>query len=214
MKTRNFLGQTTICADLRSSDKGEVMVNHKLHFLLIPLIGIALTTSCYPNQITSIPTASEPNPTILAEEAITGWKIYRSEKLGYIFQYPPDATLQVDGNEQSISVNGPVVDDNTWPSFLISHPSDRADFRPPENANLITWLTDHNLLGGERMPDIQIAGTTAIHLRHERSPQSFAFDCYFFAKSGQLYMIVIGHSGDKENWDLYNHFLQSIRFER
>jgi len=66
----------------------------------------------------------------------------------------------------------------------------------------------------ERMPDVQIAGTTAIHLRHERSPQSYAFDRYYFARAGQLYMITIGHMGDKEDWELYNHFLQSIQFEK
>jgi hypothetical protein len=78
----------------------------------------------------------------------------------------------------------------------------------------------HNLLsaGGNqstseiRQPDTQIAGMLAIHTRFERSPQSYAYDRYYFAKSGQLYMIVISHSGDKEDWEVYNRFLESIQF--
>jgi hypothetical protein len=73
-------------------------------------------------------------------------------------------------------------------------------------------LTDHNLLGENRQPDAQIAGTAAIHFRHEASPQSYAFDQYFFAYAGQLYMITLGHSNSTENWDLNNIFLQSFHF--
>jgi hypothetical protein len=80
--------------------------------------------------------------------------------------------------------------------------------------DLVQWLTDHFLLGDERLPDVQIAGTTAIHLRHERSPQSYAHDRYYFAKSGQLFMVVIGHVADREDWELYSHFLESIQFEQ
>ncbi len=63
-----------------------------------------------------------------------------------------------------------------------------------------------------RMPDEQIAGTTAIHFRHDRSPQSYAADLYFFARAGQLYLVTIGHSSDIEDWDLNHRFLQSFQF--
>jgi hypothetical protein len=59
---------------------------------------------------------------------------------------------------------------------------------------------------------MQIAGTTAIHFQHERSPQSYASDRYFFARLGQLFMVVIGQVNDKEDWELYRHFLESIQF--
>jgi hypothetical protein len=94
----------------------------------------------------------------------------------------------------------------------ISHPSDREEYRPPEGVDLFQWLTDHYLAGEKRMPDTQIAGTLAIHFRHERSPQSPADDRYYFARGGQLYMILIGH-GETEDWDLNNRFLQSIQFD-
>lgn len=112
-----------------------------------------------------------------------------------------------------ISVIGPVVNGEFWPFYSISHPKDREEFRPPEDVDLLTWLTDHYLLGEGLAADVQIAGTTAIHLRHDRSPQSYAFDRYYFARTGQLYMILIGHTGDREDWTLYNHFLESFQFK-
>ncbi len=162
--------------------------------------------------VTPVPTASlvvtEPSPTVTAEIAGDGWKIYRNEEFGYRFHYPADTKiLMADEPLRSITIQG-----EPWPSIGISHPRDRADYRPPEGTDLLQWLTEHNLLGDERKPDMQIAGTTAIHLRHERSPQSYAFDRYYFARSGQLFMVVIGHVEDKEDWVLYNHFLEIIQF--
>ncbi len=176
-------------------------------------------------QMTVEPTVSpretEPAPTATVEIASDGWKIYRNENLGYSFHYPADTTI-IPNDEplKSLSITGPLVDNESWPQITISHPGDREDFRPPEGVDLGKWLTDHNLLmtstqdskGEVRQPDLQIAGTTAIHTRLSRSPQTYAYDKYYFAKSGQLYMIVIGHTGDKEDWELYNHFLQNIQF--
>jgi hypothetical protein len=54
-------------------------------------------------------------------------------------------------------------DSGTWPAISISHPRGREDYRPPEGTGLLRqWLTDHNLLGGEPLPDIQIGRSTAI----------------------------------------------------
>ena len=97
-------------------------------------------------------------------------------------------------------------------SWGISAPADREEYRPPEGVDLFQWLTDHYLVGENRQPDVQIAGLTAIHFRHERSPQSPAVDRYFFARAGQLYMLLIGHLSEVEDWDLNNLFLQSFQF--
>lgn len=169
---------------------------------------------------TSSPAPSDASPTDAppaaeAEFAADGWRIYRNQELGYSFHYPADAQLVADDNPlRSLSVVGPVVDGESWPQFTISHPADREDYRPPEDVDLETWLIENGLLGDERQADVQIAGTTAIHVRFDRSPQSYAYDRYFLAKSGQLYMIVIGHTGDKEDWQLYDRFLQSFQFEQ
>ncbi len=176
---------------------------------------------CQPGSAPATPKAkaspkpTEPAPTEAAEIASDGWKVYHNEELGYNFHYPADATIITNDEPlKSFSIIGPVVGSDNWPQFTISHPADREDYRPPEGADLAKWLTDHHLLGDNRQPDVQITGTTAIHTRHERSPQSYAFDRFFFARSGQLYMIVIGHAGDKEDWDLYYHFLESIQFAK
>ena len=141
----------------------------------------------------------------------TAGKPTENEQLGYSFQYPADAVIGVDDNPlKSLSISGPGMGDEFWG---ISHPGDREEFRPPEGVDLLQWLTDHYLVGEKRMPDTQIAGTLAIHYRHERSPQSYADDRYFFAKDGQLYVVLIGHGSETEDWELNNRFLQSIRFD-
>lgn len=144
--------------------------------------------------------ATDIPPTAATDIASDGCRIYRNEALGYSFHYPADAKIIANDDPlKSISIEGSLVEGESWPQFTISHPGDQEDYHPPENTDLAQWLLEHNLLGDVRQPDVQIAGTTAIHLRHERSPQSYAYDRYFFAKSGQLYMIVIGHAGDKED---------------
>ncbi len=163
---------------------------------------------------TGSPAVTEPAPTATAEFADDGWKIYRNEEFGYSFHYPAEANIVMNDDPLGgLSIVGPLVAGENWPQISLSHPGDREEYRPPEGVDLLLWLTDHNLLGEKRQPDTQIAGSTAIHFRHDRSPQSYADDRYYFARSGQLYLIVIGHAGDKEDWELYNRFLESFQFE-
>ena len=165
---------------------------------------------------TGIPTPAD------SDVAADGCKIYRNEALGYSFHYPANARIANAENPlDSLSVEGPLVNGDIWPSFTISHPNNREEYLPPPDVDLEQWLIDHNLLpsdpeqnplGEIRKPNVPIAGTTAIHLRFDRSPQAYAYDRYYFARAGQLYMIVIGHLGDREDWALYNHFLGSFQF--
>jgi putative hemolysin len=149
---------------------------------------------------------------LIAED---GWKIYRNQELGYSFHYPLDCLLSsADNPENTLTVTGPLADNENWPIIYFNHPQGRAEFSPPVDVNLEQWLKDNNLLVEERLEDTQIAGTTAIHLRHARSPQSYASDTFFFAHNGQLYSVVFLHTGDIEDWDLYNHFLENIEFTK
>jgi putative hemolysin len=161
-----------------------------------------------------LPEVTEPSPTTSVEIASDGWKVYRNEELGYSFHFPADTKI-ISNDEplKSISII-PEKAGAQWPSIGISHPGDREDFRPPEGTDLPKWLADHYLVGDKRAPDVQIAGTTAIHFRQERSPQSYAMDRYFFANKGQLFMIIIGHTDDVEDWGLYNQFLESFQFDK
>jgi hypothetical protein len=152
----------------------------------------------------------ECTPSGSSEIDSNGWKIYTNDALGYSFQYPPETQVTINDDPlKSLYISGSGMGGESW---SIAHPGDRDEFHPPENIDLMQWLTDHYLVGEVRLPDEQIAGTAAIHFRHESSPQSFADDKYFFAKSGQLYMITIGHSNQMEDWELNNRFLQSIQF--
>ena len=163
----------------------------------------------------------QPGSTRPTEATGDGWRVYANSQLGYSFHYPLDAAISLaDDPQASLAIEGPLVNGDYWPAIYLSHPSDRADFHPPDGADLAQWLTDHNLLQtGEgpsaevRQPDLSLAGTSAIHTRLARSPQTYAYDKYFFAHAGQLYEIVILHTGDKEDWTVYNHFLNSIQFQ-
>jgi hypothetical protein len=210
----------------------------KMMFSLFISIGILFLASCSPGQARPSPAATQPTieatplataslpmasptalstglvPTATTELGSDGWKVYRNEELGYSFHYPAAALIiKNDDPLGGLSIIGPTTSSEHWPIFSISHPRDREEYRPPAGVDLEKWLVDHYLTGEKRMPDRQIAGTTAIHYRHERSPQSYADDRYFFAKDGQLYQILIGHAGDKEDWEVYNHFLDSFQFE-
>ncbi|HSB65697.1 MAG TPA: DUF333 domain-containing protein [Anaerolineales bacterium] len=138
------------------------------------------------------------------------WQTYTNETLGYQFSYPAESQMVTSDNPlKSLNISGAGMGDEFWG---IAHPGDREEYRPPEGTDLLQWLTDHYLLGEERLPDEQIAGTTAIHFRHTASPQSYAFDQYYLAHAGQLYQITIGHGSQAEDWELDNRFLQSFQF--
>ncbi len=161
-------------------------------------------------------TEQSVEPTI--EIAADGCKVFRYEELGYEFHYPADTALRFDDNSpDGLNIEGAEVDGEIWPMIYFGAPS-QAEFRPPEGTNLEQWLSDNHLYSAgapdERMPDVQIAGLTVIHLRYDSgSGQSYNNDKYYFIKNGQLYQIVILHTGYKEDWELYNHFLESIRFD-
>jgi putative hemolysin len=155
--------------------------------------------------------AIKETPTGPTDGNNTSWAIYTNEVLRYSFQYPAEAEIIAnDEPSKSLNISGTGMGNVYWG---IAHPSDRVEYRPPEGADLSQWLTDHYLLGEERLPDEQIAGTTAIHFRHEASPQSSTFDQYYFARAGQLYQVIIGNSTTAEDWELSKRFLQSFQFE-
>lgn len=141
-----------------------------------------------------------------------GWRLYCHETLGLSFQYPENAAIELDESGYAVSVNGPVVNDNAWPVFMVSFPRDRQEYRLPEGADLHQWLVDHNLMADVLQLEVTIAGTTAVHTRFPGSQQSYANDRYFFAHDGQIYVVLIGHTGNHEDWELYDHFLYSFQF--
>lgn len=165
---------------------------------------------CGPSGQSGGPTEATLVPA--AETASDGCRIYRDERLGYSFHYPADAEIvSNDDPLHGISVVGPLVNGETRFLFSIAHPDDREEFRPPEGADLAQWLEQHYLMGETRMADVQIAGYSAVRLHHERSPQSYASDRYYFARAGQLFVIYTQFF-DTQEVSPYNHILQTLQF--
>jgi putative hemolysin len=157
-----------------------------------------------------IPSLASPTPQ--AEDMGNGWKRFTDYGMRFSFEYPADATIEVDG--YTVSVNGPIVENNVWPVFLVSHPDDRAEYRVPADVDLRQWLIDHNLYVDQPQPDRVIADTTAVHVRFQGGQQSVANDRYYFVHNNQIFLITILHTGKEEDWALYDHFLDSFQFEQ
>lgn len=168
---------------------------------------------CAPSNPAPEPTNAMITTPESTEETIDDWKVYRNETMGVRFQYPADAAISLDESAYTIYVNGPVVDNNAWPVLMISYPQDREEFQLPANADLKHWLIDHNLYVDQPQPDTIIAGETAIHIRYPGGQQSYANDRFFFVHNGQIFVITILHTGEKEDWTIYDRFLQSFEFK-
>jgi hypothetical protein len=63
---------------------------------------------------------------------------------------------------------------------------------------------------GEIDTEVEIAGLPADHLIHAAGPGWYASDEYYFINDDQLFHIMILYTGDQEDWELYNKFLQSF----
>ena len=147
-----------------------------------------------------------------SDDVDQGWSTYHNEQMNFSFQYPADAEIEVDSDIDTVFVTGPVIDDNAWPSFMISYPLDREDYQVPAGEDLQEWLVDHNLYVDQLAASRSIAGKTALHTRFAGSQQAYAHDKYFFVHDEQLFVITIGHTGGIEDWEVYGRFLNSIQF--
>lgn len=140
-----------------------------------------------------------------------GWETYTQPGLGYSFFYPTGSTIETDDIGRSISVIGPLENDEHWPWFNIAHPN-QEDYRLTEGADLETWLREKGRLPGPAQDERIIGGETALHVRQDHGPQAYDDDRFYFAHAGRIYEITILHAG-KEDWSVYDRFLDSFRFE-
>ena len=170
----------------------------------------------YVQEFTAIPTPyAGPTVTPTPGFADDGCLIYHNSELGYTFHYPGNAMITSENTTTNgVTITGQPVDGENWPVIYFNHPTDRSDYSVPFEFDLEKWLVGANLLSGTREEDTIVAGLLAIHLRHDNGPQAYNDDQFFFAHNGQLYSVVFLHTGGKEDWDFYHHFLENIRFEK
>jgi putative hemolysin len=170
-------------------------------------------SECQPGSISS--QVPSPNPAPVVEPGATppeGWETYTHPTLGYSFFYPEGSTFESTDPASYTLVVGPLEGDDHWPWFNIAHP-DEPGYRPPDDVDLQTWLAEQQRLPGVVVGTRTIADETAVHTRFDdpRGPQSYSDDRYYFVHDGRLYELTILHSG-KEDWSVYERFLDSFRF--
>lgn len=166
---------------------------------------------CQPGYVATREAApTEPPVVDPGATAPEGWEVYFNPDLGFSFFYPSGSALETDAPGRYLSVIGPVESNEHWPWFNIAHP-DEPDYHPPADVDLQAWLAERNRLPGLIVGTRKIAGETAIHTRIDNSAQAYDDDRFHFVHAGQVYEIVILHSG-KEDWSVYDIFLDSFAF--
>jgi len=169
---------------------------------------------CQPGSPPSATAAPAESPTLDPSPAPpAGWESFTHPSLFYSFHYPAGSTFESSDPDRYTLVVGPLEGDEHWPWFNIAHP-DQEDYHPPADAALQTWLAERSRLPGEVLGTRTIAGETAIHTRFDdpRGPQSYSDDRYYFVHGGQLYELTLLHTG-KEDWAVYDQFLDSLHFQ-
>jgi hypothetical protein len=154
------------------------------------------------------------SPTLDPASALPdGWESFTHPSLFYTFRFPAGSTFESSEPDRYTLVIGPLDGEDHWPWINLAHP-DQEDYHPPADADLQTWLADRSLLPGKVLGTRTIAGETAIHTRFDdpRGPQSYSDDRFYFVHGGQLYELTLLHTG-KEDWAVYNQFLDSLHFQ-
>jgi putative hemolysin len=138
-----------------------------------------------------------------------GWKPYINAEFGYALWYPGDCQVMGANLNESVQFSGPLVEG--WPVLTVSH-YDNDFYHPPAGTNVAQWITDNEIPYDEIDTEVEIAGLPAVRLTTMGGPGWYGYDDYYFIKDGQLFHILILHTGGRADWDLYNQFLQGLTF--
>ncbi len=150
-------------------------------------------------------------PTAAAEDEYVGWQTYTSAKFGYTLKHPRDVTMMGADLDESVQFVGPVANNEHWPWFSVDH-FDSNFYHPPAGTDVHQWIADSSVSYDEMGPKVQVAGLPTVHLIYQGGPGIYASDDYYFIRGDQLFRITILHAGGKQDWDLYDKFLQSFTF--
>jgi hypothetical protein len=170
---------------------------------------------CQPGWMATQAAAPTPAPVLdPAAAPPEGWEAYTHPTLGYSFFYPAGCTFESTDTDRYTLIVGPLENDEHWPWITVAHP-DESDYHPPADVDLQAWLAERSRLPGKVVGTRTVAGEVAVHTRFEdpRGPQSYDDDRFYFVHDGQLYELTILHTG-KEDWGVYNRFLDSFAFQK
>lgn len=138
------------------------------------------------------------------------WKNYSNDKFGYSLEYPGIASVLGNDLDERVEFVGPLEDNEWWPRISIAH-YDSEFYHPDEGVAVGEWASPFPEY--EVADNLIIAGQEAVHYVQKKNPQAWAADHYYFIKDGQLFLISIIHGNDRQDWPLYEKFLNSISFE-
>jgi hypothetical protein len=144
-------------------------------------------------------------------EGYEGWKPYVNTKFGYALWYPGDAQVMGADLNESVQFSGRLVEGEHWPVLTLSH-YESEFYSPPVGTDVSEWIGDHGTPYDAIDTGAVIAGLPAVHLRYEAGPGWYASDAYYLVKDGQLFHVLLLHTGGQEDWDLYDKFLSGISF--
>jgi hypothetical protein len=163
-------------------------------------------------SVNRVEVVAEPRaPVTSAPDGYQGWKTYTSERFGYTLMYPGDAEVISTDLAVSVQFVGPRVDNRRWPWLEVRH-FDSDFYHPPAGTDVHRWLTDSGHPSGEVGPEVELAGLPTAHHMYKGGPAPYDYDEYYFIKGDRLFCVMIAHTGDRQDWDLYDKFLQSITF--
>ena len=137
------------------------------------------------------------------------WRDYSNDYFSYRLNYPGIANVLTNDPDQSVEFIGPTTDGEDWPRLSVAHYQSES-YRPPLGTDVKDWVK--MFPGYEQGTDRTIAGLPTVHFVQPRSPQAYAADHYYFIREGQLFLITLLHSGDRQDWPLYEKFLDSFEF--
>jgi putative hemolysin len=138
-----------------------------------------------------------------------GWKPYLNAEFGYALWYPGDCQVMGANLNESVQFSGLLAEG--WPVLTISH-YDSEFYHPPAGTDVAQWIADNEIPYDAIDTEIKIGGLPAVHLRYEAGRGWDASDAYYVVKDGQLFYILLLHTGGRADWDLYNKFLQGVTF--
>jgi hypothetical protein len=139
------------------------------------------------------------------------WKTYYNEILRYSISYPNSVSLITDDEERSVEFLGPSSNGQRWPKITITHLGD-GYYRPSLGTDVKEWIKMSP--GFELGSEIQLAGLSTVHFWQPQTAQVQAADYYYFIKDQQLYKIVVYHSDNKQDREVYSRFLESFSFTK